>query len=264
MVQRMKLKFENPPINELVIGAYFAQPIGLLRSEHVGLFWAAIRKEFPKTQQQPELMLPMTPNMQFQINFDAFPMPRFWFISEDNTILLQIQKNAFILNWRKQSSAYPHFDKVKSDFDHYFSKYLSFLSEELQILTPTELIFDLTYTNIIEAGEFWTDASDTKNLLPSISIPDPGIPTEGKPDFNFLTAYKLAVDLGLNVSIRSARKASDPESPVLVFELRALSTLGATTIHEKDPWFDRAHDTIGRCFTAMTNPDIQNRYWKLV
>ena len=94
----MNVKYKNPPINELIIGAYFDQPIVPLRSEHVGLFWAEVRTKFPKIQQQPELSLPiMGPTLTFQIGLtdEPYPMPRFWLISEDDTILMQIQKNAF-------------------------------------------------------------------------------------------------------------------------------------------------------------------------
>jgi uncharacterized protein (TIGR04255 family) len=261
----MKLKYKFPPINELIIGAYFDQPIMPLHSEHIGLFWAQVRKEFPKIQQQPELSLPIVaPHLAFRIGLtdEPYPMPRFWLVAEDETTLMQIQKNAFIFNWRKRDSDYPHFENVKANFDKYFELYLSFLRRELGIEAINIQITELTYSNLIESGQYWKDASDTPTLIPSLSIPNPGMRIEGKPDFNYLTAYKLSSELTLNVTVRTGRKASESAKSVLVFEFRALGALGAASKLEVDAWYDRAHDAIGHCFTAMTNPDIQRQYWQ--
>ena len=263
----MNVKYKNPPIDELIIGLYFDQPILPLRSEYVGLFWSEIRKEFPKIQQQVELSLPLLrPSLTFQVGLtdELYPMPRFWLISEDDTFLIQIQKNAFILNWRRRKTEYPHFDNVKSSFDAYFLLYLSFLRRELGVDTVNIQIAELTYSNVIESGEYWTGPNDTPRIIPRLSIPDPGIPVEGEPDFNYLTAYKLASDLALNVAVRTGRKASEAGKAVLVLELRALGALGAVNKVDADAWFNRSHAAIGHCFTAITNPDIQLQHWQPV
>jgi uncharacterized protein (TIGR04255 family) len=260
----MKVKYKNPPINELIVGAYFDQPIMPLRSEHIGLFWSEVRREFPKIQQLPELVLPIVgPLLGLQIGPDEpYPMPRFWLVSEDDTIVMQIQKNAFILNWRRRDLDYPHFHSVKSSFDNYFALYSSFIKKELGIDALNIQIAELTYSNLIESTEYWKDSSDTPRVIPTISIPDPGVAIEGKPDFNYLTVYKLAADLSLHVAVRSSRKPTEASKTVLVFEIRALGALGTAGKIDADKWYDRAHDTIGRCFTAMTSPDIQQRYWQ--
>jgi hypothetical protein len=45
---------------------------------------------------------------------EIYPMPRFWLEAEDGTILMQIQKNAFLFNWRKREAQYPHYENVKA------------------------------------------------------------------------------------------------------------------------------------------------------
>jgi hypothetical protein len=177
---------------------------------------------------------------------------------------MQIQKNAFIFNWRKRGTEYPHFENVKSSFDKYFEQYSLFLKKELNIEGINIQITELTYSNLIDSGQYWADPSDTPRLIPTLSIPDPGIPIEGKPDFNYLTAYKLASDLTLNVAVRIGRKATEAGKAVLVFELRALGALAAASKMDADAWYNRAHEAIGRCFTAMTNPDIQRQHWQPV
>lgn len=264
----MPVKFKNPPINEVIIGAYFDQPIMPLRSEHIGVFWwSRIKSKFPRIQQQPELTLPIVGanySIQFGIADEPYPMPRFWLSSEDGTMLLQIQKNAFILNWRKREDDYPHFDKVKGYFDQYLESFLSFLRTELKVDSVHFQVTELTYSNLIEPGSYWTNPLDTPRLLPSLSILDIGAPSELPPDFNYVTAYRFAPDLTLNVTVRTGRNPTDASQSVLVFELRAIGALGAVGKAEADMWYDRAHDTIGHCFTTMTNPNIQRNHWREV
>ena len=261
----MRVKYKNPPINEVIIGAYFDQPILPLHSEHIGVFWSQIRSEFPSIQQQPELTLPIVgPNfsIQFGMTDEPYPMPRFWLSSEDGTILIQIQKNAFILNWRKKAGDYPHFDSVKALFDKYYDIFLSFLRTELKVDGVNIQVAELTYSNLVEPGSYWANSLDTPQVLPSMAILNVGAAPESPPDFNYVTAYRFAPDLTLNVAVRTGRKSTDAGKSVLVFELRALGALGAAGKAEADRWYGRAHVMIGHCFTTMTNPDIQRDYWK--
>src|ERR671936_2220735 len=81
----MRIKFRNPPIDELVIGSYFP-PIRKLQAQHVGLFWASVFDTFPRCSQQ----LPIGESVQAED--EPVPMPRFWLITEDDSRLIQIQK----------------------------------------------------------------------------------------------------------------------------------------------------------------------------
>ena len=87
----MAVTFDKPPLEEVIVGAYFAQPIPL-RSEHVGLFWSEVRKELPVIQQQPELPPPFGPTQAFGFigPGELYPMPRFFLVSEDKSTLVQI------------------------------------------------------------------------------------------------------------------------------------------------------------------------------
>lgn len=136
----MTVKFRNPPINELVIGVYFARDLHPLRAEHIGLFWSNIRPEFPTIQQQPPVAPPISPGAGVTIEFGApgemFPMPRFWIELSDGQTLLQIQRNAFLLNWRKKDAGYPHFEVVKKSFDQNFARFVQFLESEFSLPSP--------------------------------------------------------------------------------------------------------------------------------
>lgn len=92
----MKVHFNNPPINELIIGAHFQPPLARLRSEHIGLLLSRLRTEFPTVEQRPPLFnVVRDQNTVIEVSDEFMVMPRFWLISEDDTRLIQIEKSAF-------------------------------------------------------------------------------------------------------------------------------------------------------------------------
>jgi uncharacterized protein (TIGR04255 family) len=262
-----RIKFQQPPINELVIGVYFEQPVFSLRAEHVGLFWSRMRREFPTIQQQPPVATPSLGNT-FSIEItgsdELFPMPRFWISSKDEATLLQVQKNAFLLNWRKRETAYPHFEFVKAAFDKYLLMFEEFLRVELNTSTPNVQIAELTYINVIESGEYWRGPLDTSTVIPGFHVAGGSVEALGPPEFNQVATQRVATDMMLTTAIRSARQSSAEGKPVLVFEFRGVGLLGSADREDVDSWFGRAHDAIGCCFKTLTSPDIQKRYWRPV
>jgi uncharacterized protein (TIGR04255 family) len=257
----MSIKFKNPPIYELVIGVYFDREINSLRSEHIGLFWGEVRKDFPRIHQQPPVA-PPAPGLfpQSPIPLEFYPMPRFWLEASDGSALVQIQKNAFLFNWRKRDSEYPHFEVVKAAFDKNKKCFFKFLSDELSEAEPKAKLAELNYVNLIERCEYWDGLQDTQKVIPRFSLPVPELHQTEPPDFQQITSQRLAADLTLSTTVRSARLAQDQTKPVLMIEYRATGLLPDTdTI---DSWLDRAHDAIGDCFTEMTSRDIQETHWQ--
>ena len=260
----MTMKFQNPPINELIITTYFNAPISNLRNEHVGIFWSRIKDDFPQSLQQ----IPIGgPEQIMDVKNEMSPMPRYCFISKDGINALQVQKNAFMLNWRRQDTDYPRFNAyLKPAFDKYFSIFSDFI---LTYTDTSEVAIDfcqLTYINLIKRCEFWSGPEDTRNVIPSFSVPDPGVAFQSPPAFNCGYIFEVAPDLQLVVTIRNAvlPQESDESEPVLIMEIQANGRLGKVSKLETDPWFDRAHESINRCFIGITNPQTQRQHWKLV
>jgi uncharacterized protein (TIGR04255 family) len=257
------IKYKNPPINELIIGAYFEPPLAQLHSEHVGVFWSSVRKKFPTIRQQQELSVPIvSPSFQIGFTDEAYPMPRFWLIADDDVMLLQIQKNAFLLNWRKREKEYPHFDQVKAQFDEYLSEFRAFLKAELGIDNLPIQVVELTYTNLIAEGDVWTGPASLGSVLPGVRVPELDLPLAQKPDINYVTAYKFATDLVVNFTVRNARQITDASKTALIFEFRAIGVLELSNLKTADEWYSRAHDVIGKCFTALTSEDIRKSVWQ--
>jgi uncharacterized protein (TIGR04255 family) len=257
-----RTKFKNPPINELIVGLYFNGEAPGLRAEHIGAFWASVRKDFPNVQQQVQIMHPALATavalapvaFEFTTVGEALPMPRFWLESTEPAYLMQLQKDAFLFNWRRKDKDYPHFDAVKDGFDANFARFADFLQSEFQITLPPIAVAELTYSNLVEKCEYWSSPRDTKNVLPHFSIASPDT-TSDPADFTQVAVQRFEKDLSVRTTIRNA---NTPKGPCLVFELRCTGPQGNVTKSATDAWFNRAHDLVGKCFLDMTVNRLPN------
>ena len=260
----MTAMFENPPINEVVIGIYFS-PLNDFRSEHVGLLWQEMKPEFPVVQQR----FPTGPiNESTFMSSDSgdeeiFPMPRYWFIAKDDVNVLQVQKDALMLNWRRREEEYTHFwEGIKPTFDKYYDVFSNFVYRELNLAELNVECFELTYVNIIPKTEGWDGPENPHQTIPSLSVPVPGLEHSGFPYFNCNFGYSIADDLQLNVGIRSGQPADEPNPPFMMLELKAVGLQDQRSKSDPDEWFQRAHDTIVSAFLNLTSQEIQEQLWK--
>ena len=146
-----RVVFDSPPINEVVMATYFNPPLVDLRSQHIGLFWEEIRKEFPVVRQQ--VPVGVGPDIGPD---EPFPMPRYWFIASDDINLVQIQKNAFMFNWRRRGqNQYPGFQDIKLNFDRLYSDFENFLRHRIGISEVPVGLCELTYIDAIEECDYW-------------------------------------------------------------------------------------------------------------
>lgn len=259
----MTIKFKNPPINELVVGVYFNTPLLALRAEHIGLFWHTIRGEFPLVQQQGPIVSQTGGFAEMASSpEEVYPLPRFWFVTADETMLVQVQRTAFLLNWRKRDQEYPHFDKVKQDFDRLYAVFTEFLRTTVRQEFAIETA-ELTYINLIEAGGYWQEVNDIATVIPGFRTPEIGVGGAVLTGVTQTTAWKLAEDLNLSLKIQNAQLRAN-QRPALLVELSAKGRLGAAAKVEADAWFRRAHDATGQAFRGLTSREIQARIWQPV
>ncbi len=254
----MKVQFKHPPINELIIGAYFDPPLSTLRSEHIGLLWSKFREEFPKVEQkEPMVIRPPAPSDEF------FLMPRFWFVSEDETYLIQVQKDAFLLNWRKRESDYPHFnEQLKPSFDRYFAVFEEFLQKDVGWESGLRINHcELTYVDLIEPCDYWRSPQDTPKLIPSFTMPKWWHNCDTEPSFSCVYRYALESDLQLTITLRTAETVTEPNEPRLIIEFKAIGILGGVSKSHTDAWYVKAHDIILNSFLEATNKEVQQNLW---
>jgi len=257
----MKVRFKNPPINELVIGAYFDSPA--LRSEHVGLLWSRLRDDFPNVEQRVPLgALGMVQDAIGTIGSGELPMPRFWFVSKEGDNLIQVQRNAFLFNWRKRESEYPRFSEhLKSSFDKYYDVLEAFAREDTSVGEIKIRRCELTYVDLIRPCEYWRGPEDTPKLIPSFALPDFGSLHGAASALDCSYCLEPVSGLQLHVAIRTGEANGDTGLPVLVLEFRAFGDMGGVVKSDADAWYEQAHDAIVTCFLNMTSKEIQRKYW---
>ena len=120
--------FQDPPVDEVVLGIQFDPPHSYT-SVYASKIWDLYRAEFPKVIEVPRL------EPQFEIfggnappgiNFNFGPPPlrgRLWFLSEDESHLIQFQEDRLFLNWRKRPNGlteqpYPRYEQIAAAFRH--------------------------------------------------------------------------------------------------------------------------------------------------
>jgi uncharacterized protein (TIGR04255 family) len=125
--------FDRPPVVEVVLGFEF-QPVaefGAVRLAQLAMLWQA---RYPVVQEQQPL--PMSPPIGVPGQFPAMfvnigaPAIRLWLLSEDGSLLLQLQRDRLILNWRHASSdPYPHYDTLRPQFVRALRELTAFVRE---------------------------------------------------------------------------------------------------------------------------------------
>ena len=254
----MSVRFANPPISAVALAVHFDPQLSDFRSEHIGLFWHQIREDFPEVQQRHPYVPPPD-----RSDDEVFPMPRYWFRSKDGSNSLQIDRNAFVFNWRRRGTGeYPHFhESIKPAFDRYYHLFDEFIRTELKKAPPLSGSCELTYVNTIVESELWSGLEDTHEIIPSFSIPETGVEGAELSRFSFSYIYQISDTMQLTIRGRSFARSS--ASPALVFEIKASGQLEQTGKAGADEWFDRAHGAIISCFTQTTSKEAQTKLWRL-
>jgi uncharacterized protein (TIGR04255 family) len=121
-------------------------------------FGGVVRPELPRWEQHPkaapmrEVFDAPQPQHGFQIMVEPpQELPRTWFISEDNSRLVQLQGDRISFNWRRQteSARYPRYRVLRKDFRRYFEtlrQCIEVAGKGMPVINACEV----TYVNPIE------------------------------------------------------------------------------------------------------------------
>ncbi|HEX3035329.1 MAG TPA: TIGR04255 family protein [Thermodesulfobacteriota bacterium] len=168
-------EYENPPVVEVVCNLLF-EPLENLLVPHVGLFWERFRTEYPECSEHDPIVpiierFDEPPKMKIEMNeIKIASLPRVWFVQKRGNGIIQIQRDRFILNWRKvkEEDEYPRYSFVIDQFMKYLSHFKAFLDEnDLGKIVPLQ--YEMTYVNHIPKGEGWDSLSDVGNVFPDFS-----------------------------------------------------------------------------------------------
>lgn len=81
--------FSKPPLAEVVFGVAY-KALGTMKAGHIGAYWCHIRDDYPTCEHVPPLGSAPPASKTWGI-----PLPRTWFVSRDETHLVQLQDGRF-------------------------------------------------------------------------------------------------------------------------------------------------------------------------
>lgn len=153
-------EFNRPPVSEVALAIHFSPLDGMTHLD-LGELREKWRASYPGIAEQPELG-PVEPEVKeiggaiglTMFGFDGRPRwPRTWFISEDNSELIQIQRDRLVVNWRRSNDTqeYPHYASIKPAFVSALGDLRSLVVSR----TGTSLVtvqYEVVYINRIETG----------------------------------------------------------------------------------------------------------------
>ena len=253
---RSTIKFQNPPIHEIVCGILF-HPIKGLQTGHFGILWQKFRPDFPVIEEHNPLQ--PIPEEGMNRRNQLIP-PRVWFVHKDVNEVVQVQFNRFTHNWRKRrpDDVYPGYETVLENFEKYLSRFEEFLDEEnLEKLVPNQ--YEITYFDHVLENEGWETLNDLEKIFPNfISQKDQNSLPADIRDIHWQMVFGLPNDFGnLHLSIQNVRRISD-DRDLLRIQLTAHSNEAYKPMRD---WFDIAHKEIIEVFTNIISDKIQNQFW---
>jgi uncharacterized protein (TIGR04255 family) len=259
--------YEKPPVAEVVTGIQF-KPIKGLTGAYIGVLWEKFKPEYPRLQEVAPLApviegFDETPAREM-LSFGDFSPSRSWFETASGNGLIQVQRDRFLHNWKKEKAAdeYPHYESVITNFRRHLETFEKFLEENgLEPIEPTQ--YEMTYVNHIFQGDGWQTLDEIGDVFQDFFrrkgdrrfLPMPEV-------FNWQTSFPLPERAGrLHVTIRLGKRRSD-KAPALLLEITARGMRPDPSRSSMWSWFETAHEWIVYGFTDLTTPEIQTKVWR--
>lgn len=265
--------FTSPPITEVAMSVHFASIEGL-HVGHLGAYWQSVRVDLPRLEQQPPLppqeaeLLGGTAQRP-GIKIEIVPMlttPRFWFISEDQNVVVQVQPDRLVLNWRKirPDDQYPRFPFMRQRFVHEWTRFRGFLRTE-QLRAPATAHGEIAYVNTVTSSRTWqthADAGKVFRQLRALQLPASTVALEDVRMYQrFLFPNRAGALTGrLHVQVEPVT-ALDTGAPAFQFTLTARGAPSDTDENLMD-FMEAGRERIVRVFQAMTT-DAMHLEWGL-
>lgn len=195
--------FKKPPVIEVVLGLQF-EPLNSFMTTHVGKLYEIYENDYPIISEH-SLLEPkfenfntdtFAPNRMVFNLVDNKAIPRVWFVSRDDSRLLQLQRDRFIHNWRRKEPSeeipYPRYEKIREEFKLRYKQFLEFLSNH-NISEPTVNQVEVTYVNLISCED--NDFSKSMHEVFEFWNPEPPSSPLGEPESQkFVTTYLIKDD----------------------------------------------------------------------
>lgn len=250
--------FDRPPVTEVALGVQFntlpvrAIDLGPLRQR-----WFA---DYPIVQEQPPLEPAMEdgPRAMPVIVFGPAPMMRHWFMSEDQTHLLQVQQDRLILNWRRMSddAEYPRYPVLRAVLEHRLAEFSEYVDGAHLQLRVTQA--EVTYINDLGRDG---DLPPRLDEVARVWASNPGHHLGEPSEVRFAAAYPVPDAPGparLLVSLDPQRRADGTPTVLLTLTLRGKP--GGDTTQDALEFLDLGRAHVVRSFTELTAETMHERW----
>jgi uncharacterized protein (TIGR04255 family) len=260
--------FRRPPVSEVALAVQFdgpAWPAPLL-----GLFWEKVRDELPAIQEHPPLppisealeSTPPAPSFQIQL-IDQVAMPRYWLVSSDSRLLLQIQRDRFAHNWRKveEGDEYPRYSELRRRFLERFKQFAATL-EEVGSLAPNWC--ETTYVNLIGLDGDEPVPARLHEVLSLLTPPQPSEPGQIAESTSVVQRYLLQGSedqpIGRLTVAAEPTFTGPTRKPMFSLTLTARVKATAATIPAAMDALDVGRASIVRTFADVTTEAMHERW----
>lgn len=262
--ERLLPEYAKPPVVEVACSIQF-EPLQELHAGRLGLLWETYRDRYPGVEQHPPLA---AAREQFEAKTlrigvslqDAFPMPRLWFLNTDGTRLIQVQRDHFIVNWRKldTETEYPRYESIRHTLAEEFTRFQDFLKAH-DLGMPSVAQIELTYVNHIDARQ--PDGS-RKPLSEVVQIwtgekTDGTLPQFEEASFHarYITRDGDKATGRLHINLEPQLYVRD-NAPVYTLTLIARSAPASPDLDGALSSLDKGHEAIVNGFTAITTKQM--------
>jgi uncharacterized protein (TIGR04255 family) len=259
-------QFPRPPIIEVAMCIYFV-PVNEVKAQHVGTYWESIREEYPDCQQQiPVFPAPAPQEAPPQVQLvnapgEIFPLPRFWFTSEKHPHLIQMQRNAFLFNWRRRpEDSYNGYEIIEANFWKEFVNFKNFVEStggKIDVIERCELV----YVDLVPLNKFFTKRENLGEVFPQVrSLCEPPGEEWQLRGFNASVSYLVNENLSIDTTTKLGRR-TDTQEVVSQLELKAYGVAPELSVDAAHGWFTFAHESLNRLFLELTDERVQNEVW---
>jgi len=231
----------------------FAEPLGNLQSEHIGLFWHRVRGEYPKVEQTLPHPRSLNPSMLLSLmSRGLLPMPRFQFSSADGSSNLLVQQDHFLVSWHR----YP---EGPLDFDGFFVDMFAracelledFVREELHVPRISTDLCELNFRGQFQFQDSFAGIDLGSGLLGALQAPDIGVPLSGNPELGFTYYYDLESGIHIQVDGELEYSGSDSDQGMFSLDLEGSQRLAQTGRSQLQAWMNSAHRSILTCYQNL-------------
>jgi len=255
--------FDNPPVIETVLGVQFT-PFPKFGIPHYGLYWEKIKKAYDRYEVHPPIVSAIEdrgPDGRVVINLTGGSNFRCWFIDESQNNLIQLQKDRFILNWRKVrgDESYPHYENIRPKFEQEWIRFCETLEAE-GIGTPEVNQCEVTYVNHIEFDSDLTSCNDLNRLVASWSGARSGdfLPKVDKVRLN--TTYVMREKKGrLRISMQPVIRGRDGME-ILQLDVSATGRPASSKTPDILEWLDLGREWVVKGFADFTTPEMHVKW----